>query len=319
LAGAWRPVFLAGLIVTTACTKANPAFWVEPGKDAAASDENPPPAPPPDAAVDALAAPDQAEDTASADATGPDDVSLDAPEPLDAHPMPDVSPEAAPDAAADLTPDSRVTSGLVAHWRLDEGGGSAVRDATPAGNSGVTGGGPQWARACFPAATFSNPSCLILDGEDDFVEITGRSIPGTGAPKSLSVWFKATAPAAIPIRTLIALTNEGANAGIQLGLDGGKVAAWMFGDLKPMVASSKTVDGNWHHAVYTYDGSLHRLYYDGALEDSLARPPLAAPVTRTRLGTWKAPEEMFAGIIDDVRIYSRALDPAEVAALAAGQ
>jgi hypothetical protein len=217
------------------------------------------------------------------------------------------------------TLDGGLTAGLVAYWPLDEGAGARVVDATGFGNNGATDGGPVWASAGFPAAAFPNPAALVLDGEDDYVDIAPHNLPSVTAPKSLSVWFKATNAADLPIRNFIALINEGADAGIQLGLDHGQVAAWMFGDLAPMLAAGAAVDGNWHHAAYTYDGAAHRLYYDGRPQGSVVRAAVAAPVARVRLGTWKAPEEMFSGTLDDVRVYARALEVAEVAALAAGQ
>jgi hypothetical protein len=283
------------LIAAGGCTRANPAFRVRVAQaDAAAEPEAPP------------------EHDARAD--------------FAAHDLPPAPPDVAPSAEPppiDLSPpradDSVVTRSLVAHWRFDEGSGTSVRDATGNGNDGSTRGGPTWSAGAL-AIRFANAAALVLDGDDDFVELTNDSIPASETPKSITLWLKATAPAAIPIRTLVALTNDPASAGVQLGLDHGRVAAWLYGDLGPMVAAPMNVDGEWHHAAYTYDGVTHRIYYDGqTMGSGVVRAPRRGAIVNVRLGTWEVPMEMFAGAIDDVRIYSRALDPVEVAALAAGQ
>ena len=310
-----------------ACTKANPVYQITATGEDAGMEESPPPVTMQDTGVPPRAdgpaplpqdGPAPAEDTAlplDAAAPAPDlsplmpDVAL-AP---DLAPLP---PDVAPDLAPDLAADSGVsTTALIAHWKLDEVGSSTVNDATPNGNNGSTRNGAALVAGGFPGARFPNAGSLRLDGQDDFVEITNKNIPGGAQPKTLAAWFKATNPDTIPIRNLIALTNESADSGIQLGLDMGRVAAWFFGDLGPRVVAGSKVDTGWHHAVYSFDGTTHRLYYDGNWVDDLVTPSPAAATTRTRLGTWKAPEEMFQGLIDDVRVYARALSPAEVMVL----
>jgi hypothetical protein len=320
-----------------ACTKDNPAYRINGATEDAASEENPPPGGLPDTAVVVpLDGPRLVEDGPAAAedvalepevAVVPPDVAVLPPDAALAPPdLPPVAPDVAPDLrppvdlAPDLAADSGVSnSGIVAHWRLDEGTGSAIADSTPNGNAGATKGGATWVMGGFPNAKFANPWSLRLDGQDDYVEITNKNIPGSAAPKTLAAWFKATAPDAIPIRNLVALINETSDAGIQMGLDQGRVAAWFFGDLAPRVWAVAKVDSNWHHAAYTFDGKTHRIYYDGKIEMSKDITPLSGTITRTRLGTWKAPEEMFQGQLDDVRIYARALSDAEVMLLWSGQ
>jgi hypothetical protein len=296
------------------CTRANPAYWT------AVHDE------------DAADSPPQLAPDAAPTAPLPDvALSADLPAPEDAAPPPDLAaadlaaaldlaPDLAPrDLAPDRPPDGGVSAtGLVAYWRFDEQGGATVADATGNGNTGTTKGGPLWA-AGFPAAKFSNPGALALDGQDDYVEIAGKNIPGNAAPKSLCAWFKAVTLSTTLIRTIVALFNDTTDVGIQLGLDQGRLAAWYYGYPTPLLGATGKVDGNWHHAAYTFDGKTHRLYYDGKLAASADSMPGAGAMNRTRLGTYQAPDEMFAGTIDDVRIYSRALSDAEVMALGSGQ
>ena len=72
---------------------------------------------------------------------------------------------------------------------------------------------------------------------------------------------------------------------------------------------------SWHHVAVTSDGETIRAYLDGV---PLGRPyPVAlAPFTGPlQLGAWPlgAPVDFLGGWLDDVRIYGRALSPAEIA------
>jgi hypothetical protein len=79
----------------------------------------------------------------------------------------------------------------------------------------------------------------------------------------------------------------------------------------------------WHHIVYTYDGNTHVLYVDGAMAATSMIPsevgPSASPDGRCRIGrSSSGVEDAFRGWIDDVRIYKRPLNAAEVKSLFLG-
>lgn len=81
--------------------------------------------------------------------------------------------------------------------------------------------------------------------------------------------------------------------------------------------------GVWHHIAASYDGTTLRLYVNGALRSSTAAPPprsVAAPIRIGRgpdLASETSPTQPFRGVLDDVRIYTKALSDAEIAALPA--
>jgi concanavalin A-like lectin/glucanase superfamily protein len=293
---AWPATALWGLVALAGCTRANPAYWVGP-----VSEGGPPVA---EAGTDRAAA-DRGDGAAAA---GPDGAAAD----LAAADLP-------VEAAADRP--AGVVRGLAAYWRLDEATGSMVKDATGSGNDGTLRGAPRWMTGGFPAL-FTNRASLTFDGQDDSVELTSKSVPANDDPRSVSLWFKATAPSALPIRTMFAMLNEAEDAGLQLGLDHGQPAAWFYGDVQPMIAWPEVTDGAWHHLAYTYDGATHRLWYDGQQAPLTVprtlRPPKHAPIQQIRLATWQQGMEMYEGSLDDVRVYAGALDEIEVALLASG-
>ena len=80
---------------------------------------------------------------------------------------------------------------------------------------------------------------------------------------------------------------------------------------------SYPTDGTtWMHVAATYDGSTIKLYLDGQLEASKAASfPLATNQLALSLGAQHDGTRPFLGGMDDVRIYSRALDAQEIAVL----
>jgi hypothetical protein len=82
---------------------------------------------------------------------------------------------------------------------------------------------------------------------------------------------------------------------------------------KDLFVSPTGSDGTWTHLAATYDGSAVRLFVNGVLSSE-------APVTGAldvgpgalRIGGNSVWGEWFHGLIDDARVYSRALSPSEI-------
>ena len=74
----------------------------------------------------------------------------------------------------------------------------------------------------------------------------------------------------------------------------------------------------WQHIVATYDGLNERLYVDGVLVDSAGNSaPLAYDANPALIGCDDngSTSEHYHGVLDELRIYNRALSQAEVQAL----
>jgi hypothetical protein len=73
--------------------------------------------------------------------------------------------------------------------------------------------------------------------------------------------------------------------------------------------------GTWTYLAQTWDGTTLRLYVDGA--EVANKPAPGALVTSTgdlRIGGSSAGSQFFSGLIDEVRVFSRARTSAEIAA-----
>jgi hypothetical protein len=69
----------------------------------------------------------------------------------------------------------------------------------------------------------------------------------------------------------------------------------------------------WTHLAATYDGAMLRLYVNGALAGSTALTgSLDATTGPLRIGGNSVRSEWFNGLIDEVRVYSRALSQSEI-------
>src|SRR5262249_14065065 len=78
--------------------------------------------------------------------------------------------------------------------------------------------------------------------------------------------------------------------------------------------ATRLAPGAWHHLAATYDGSVLRMYVDGVQVGTLNAPgniatTVGAPLEIGGDALWG---EFWSGLIDDVRIYNRALSAAEV-------
>ncbi len=80
--------------------------------------------------------------------------------------------------------------------------------------------------------------------------------------------------------------------------------------------------GQWVHLAMTYDAKarLLKLYVNGIEEASAqTQSARAVDLTRVKLGCWNGRDRMWKGSMDELRIYSRALTPAEIAELTANK
>jgi len=72
--------------------------------------------------------------------------------------------------------------------------------------------------------------------------------------------------------------------------------------------------GRWVHVAGTFDGTWMRIYVDGVEHGTMERPgPIKANDFKLSLGNFdEGHAAHFAGLLDEVRLYARALLPAEI-------
>jgi hypothetical protein len=220
-------------------------------------------------------------------------------------------------APADSSSNPSLSAGLVGRWKLDEGTGTATGDSSGAGNDGVIKGAA-WVPTGFPTAKYPNPAALRFT-DNDSVQLGTRGLPANNKPQTVAFWLNYTAVPGGDGHMAITLTDGKSNGSrLKLGFKAQRLAAVKGGGTNNLVNTTPPAPG-WHHFAYSFDGATHRLYIDGTLRIMSNIAADTGAVTNARLGGNFDNTEPFTGFLDEIRIYDRPLDPAQIAALAAGE
>ena len=94
-----------------------------------------------------------------------------------------------------------------------------------------------------------------------------------------------------------------------------KLMLGAFGTSNDVYTDQIVNDGNWHHAVITYDGLNLKIYLD-ALEVAAENRNLNTTNSSFNIGRRVGQDYQYMdGLVDDVRIYNRALSVNEIQSL----
>ncbi|MHC4398189.1 MAG: LamG domain-containing protein, partial [Planctomycetota bacterium] len=204
-------------------------------------------------------------------------------------------------------------AGLLAHWKLDDRDGDVAKDSSGAGRHATIFGGTV-TRGVLGGA-------IAFDGQDDFIELGDL---GEFECATLAFWFKADRLAGPgPWQGLV--SSDAWEEGVfhvPLGRGFVDVHLHMGESRRGRLTSSKLKPGAWYHVAVAADtrGGEIRLFTNGYEDDVDDVTPLAGGIKLIgqvvgREGDGTKPARYFQGAVDDVRIYARALDAAEIKAL----
>jgi hypothetical protein len=195
---------------------------------------------------------------------------------------------------------------LVSCWQFD---GDA--NDTVGSNHGTLIGDPTW---------LDDPNrgwCLSFDGDGDYVDVGDDSSLTFTEAITVACWIKVhkfdrnwNAIVTKGDDWILARTRDDNRvAFLCLGLTGG---GW------PEVYSDEVDDGNWHHIAGVYDGSELYMYQDGDnVNSKTVHGSINSKYSRVLIGeNGQAKNRYWNGLIDEVRIYNRALTAEEITAIA---
>jgi hypothetical protein len=199
---------------------------------------------------------------------------------------------------------------LILYLPLSEGIGTTAYDRSPYGNDGaITAGTGGWTTGKYGNAyDFDGSATFINVGQDIYSQST-FSNGGT-----LEAWVNPTST----------LTNRDHVVSIEgrfiigeSSLSSNKWSTAIYdGDTQTVESLSDIELNKWVHLVATWDSSTLRFYVDGVLQGSVAQgTPLIDPVNRyVSVGAYYdgTLDLTIPAVIDEVRIYKRALSPEEV-------
>lgn len=214
------------------------------------------------------------------------------------------------EATVDIS-EYNITSGLVGWWKLN---GNAL-DSSPYGNNGTIAGpvvsGDRFGRVS---------GAMYFDGVNDQITCSGYSLKVSGS-MSASLWTRFDTGAA---RDWVALFTKPAYTG-----DYGLMIYW-WGNPKHIryyhkgttpntttyVFPTSINNGQWYHFVVTYDGTSTKIYsYGNLVLTSGVTGNIATSNEILRIGMSNPTSYPYKGIIQDFRIYNRALSSGEITQL----
>jgi beta-galactosidase len=213
-----------------------------------------------------------------------------------------------------VTPTNPGTADLIAHYSLD----GNYNDATGNFNASIASGSGTLA--------YINPGHI---GQSvDFDGASGLTCANSGGINlidggTVSAWIKSSSET----DAYACVVAKGVTA---WRLIRGNLDNTMWFHFNPADGSTEfqangtksVLDGQWHHVMGIYDGSYIRLYVDGQLDASAAitktlRTSADAVYIGSRVG--RLSDRSWNGQIDEVRIYSRAMNDAERLWLSEGE
>ena len=203
----------------------------------------------------------------------------------------------------------------VGQWDLNEGAGLVAHNDSPLSGSGALSGAVSWTSGRFAGG-------LAFAGTSGEVDVA-NSPALDAADVTVSAWVQSSGSPG-DYRYIAVKGGNGCCTG-SYGLYTGAA-----GGLEFYVASSATTyvvspdagtgvwDGRWHNVIGTFDGSTVRLYVDGKQVGS--GTPDSAPIQYGLptsndfvIGNYPwCPGLGFAGDIDEVKVFDRALSPTEI-------
>jgi hypothetical protein len=194
--------------------------------------------------------------------------------------------------------------GAVAYWKLDETEGILAADSV--GSVGqydaVVIGGATW-----QPNSGQIDGALQLDGVDGCA-IAGAVLNPADGPFSVFAWVKGGAPGQVLVSQALGanwLSADSSEGNLMTELkESGRSAAILL-------SQAVITDGNWHRIGLVWDGTNRILYVDDVAVAADTQSELVGSNGGLNIGCGEnlEPGSFWSGLIDDVRIYNRAVEP----------
>jgi PKD repeat protein len=204
--------------------------------------------------------------------------------------------------------------GLVAAYAFNAGTGTTLADQTGTGHTGTITGATWTTQGRFGAA-------LNFDGVNDWVTVNDANDLDFTTGMTLEAWVYPTASGGGSWRNVL-IKERAAGEAYNLYANADTDAPVMYvvaaaqpGQPVDARGSAALLLNTWTHLATTYDGTTLRLFVNGTQVASRAiAGPLLTSTGVLRFGGNGVWGEFFAGRIDEVRLYNRALAVNEIQA-----
>jgi hypothetical protein len=207
-----------------------------------------------------------------------------------------------------LTVGPASTPGLVGAWGFEEPSGTTAADRSGQGNAGTIDGATR-------IATGKYGSALSFDGVNDRVNVASSASLNLRTAVTMEAWVY---PANVGAFRTVMMREQAAGltyaiyGSTSTGRPSVNVSTSSEQDLR---GTANLAVNTWTHVAATWDGANLRLYINGVQKATRAltgtMPSSTAPLRFGGNGVWG---EWFAGRLDEIRVYDRALTAAQVTA-----
>jgi uncharacterized protein YjdB len=220
-------------------------------------------------------------------------------------------------ASISVTSSGNPTTGLVGHWKMDEGSGDVFIDHSGIGNNAsiLNPAGISWVPGRIgQAARFSTVNWpLGTVPHNPTIDITQQI--------TIAAWIK---PNAVENKGILSkLSGNGYEFRI---LSNGKLEFRInraaSGTAYRLISNQSYVGNGatWTHVAVSFDGTKSTIFINGVEDNSATFAPVQIISNTADLSIGAiATGNRWNGDLDDVRLYGRALSPAEISELVLGQ
>ncbi|MFZ2148247.1 MAG: PA14 domain-containing protein [Sedimentisphaerales bacterium] len=211
--------------------------------------------------------------------------------------------------------DGNIDPGLVGWWTFDDGSGTVAKDLSGNGVDATFFGEPTWGKEAVRGGillfdgTTAAPEYVLMDGSYQVPVYT------------ITLWFRVKDGSGQ--RDIFSAYAPGVQHGILLELGGDGTLRYLHryplgtGGGTNIYTTTTYGDGAWYHAAMVKSVDTIKLYINGeeigsAADSSKFNPGDAFGVVLGILDHERAPDRLFPGAIDDVRIYDRPMSQEEI-------
>ena len=198
-----------------------------------------------------------------------------------------------------------IATGLVLALGFDEGVGTNTADVSGSNNNGTISG------ATWTVGRFGH--ALSFDGVNDLVSVADSNSLDLSTGMTLQLWLQ---PRALNGYMTAIVKERPSHLAYALYANTDTTGAAVEIAVATNLDARSTLKlplNSWSHLAATYDGAALRLYVNGELVSTRAvSGPITTSASPLRIGGNNVWGEFFNGLIDEVRVYNRALTAQEI-------
>jgi outer membrane biosynthesis protein TonB len=222
-------------------------------------------------------------------------------------PAPTPKPSPTPTPTPAPTPSQPAGNGLVAAYAFNEATGTTVHDASGNNNNGTIS-----SAAWSTGGRFG--SAISFNGSSSIVTIPDSASLHLSKAVTLEAWISPTSASGEWQNVIFKeMPSDGAFFLYRSGFSAAPVGGLFTTAEYDEAGNTSPTLNTWTHLAFTYDGATAKLYVNGVLNVSQAKTGTIAATTGVlHIGGDTAFGEHFHGLIDEVRVYNRALSATEI-------